>query len=396
MRATSPEQRRLSWLLVALAALVPVIQIVALAVSPSDYTYFIDEFYYIACSKHLALGYVDHPPLAPWLLAFTRLFLGDSLFGIRLLPFLAGGATVWLVGRLVQELGGGRFAMTLAMLGFGLSPVFIAMTGFFSMNAFEPLLWSAVMLTLARLVKTGNSKLWVLAGALGGLAIENKHTIVVYIAALGAGIVLAAVIERLPRKAPPVASPWSIRDPWLWAGAAVALALTIPNVAWQFVNGWPSLEFYRNAQVLKNMPAAPLQSLTGQVLVMNPLTLPIWLAGLAFLLFARDGRSFRFAGLMYVTLLVMHVASRTSRPDRMAAAYPMLMAAGGVALERLIRRPVPRMVATSLVAGSSALLALVFLPILPPAAEARYVAFLHADVLPAFGASKTAPWTLNE
>ena len=106
------------WLLLALAAVVPAVQVVALALSPSAYTYFIDEFYYIACSKHLALGYVDHPPLAPWLLAFTRLFLGDSLFGIRLLPFLAGGATVWMTGRLVQELGGSRFAIVLATLAF--------------------------------------------------------------------------------------------------------------------------------------------------------------------------------------------------------------------------------------------------------------------------------------
>ena len=314
----------------------------------------------------------------------------DSLFGIRIVPFLAGGATVWLVGRLAQELGGGRFAIILATLAFGLSPVFVAMTSFFSMNAFEPLLWSAVMLTLVRLVTTRHSRLWLLAGALCGLAFENKHTIVVFVVALGGGIVLGEVIERFQGKASGVlASPFSIRDPWLWAGGTVALALAMPNVVWQFMNGWPSLEFYRNATVLKNIPVAPLQSLIGQVLALNPMTFPIWLAGLAFLLFARDARSLRFAGLMYLVLLVMHVASRTSRPDRIVAAYPVLMAAGGVALERLIRRPVPRIAAVSLVAVTGALLALMVLPILPPAAEARYVAFLHAEVRTERG--KTSP-----
>ena len=370
-------------LLLALAAIVPVIQLVALALSPSDYTYFIDEFYYIACAKHLALGYVDHPPLAPWLLAFTQLFLGDSLLGIRLVPFLAGGATVWLTGRLVQELGGGRFATILAAVAFGLSPAFIGMTGFFSMNAFEPLLWTGVMLAMVRLAKTGNSRLWLLVGTLIGLAFENKHTIVAYVAALGVGVVVARLLARSQAEA------WNLRNRWLWAGAAVAVLLAVPNLAWQVANGWPSLEFYRNAQTLKNIPTPAVRSLVSQFLAMNPVTFPIWLAGLWFLLFARDARAVRFAGLMFVVLLAMHVASSTSRPDRMLAAYPIVMAAGGVVLERMIRRPVSRVAAVFAVAASGAALALMFVPLLPPASEARYVAFFNADIKSERG--KTSP-----
>lgn len=382
MNLPSPQERRASRLLLALSALLPLIQLGALAVSPANYNYFIDEFYYIACSKHLALGYVDHPPLAPWLLAGTRLFLGDSLFGIRLLPFLAGGATVWLTGRLVRELGGGRFAVVLATLAFALSPILVAMTGFFSMNAFEPLLWSALMLTLVRLVKTGNSRLWLLAGTLGGIAFENKHTIVAYLAALGAGIVSAAVVARLERGRFGEAGrfPFSVRDPWMWAGGGIAVALALPNVAWQAMNGWPSLEFSRNATALKNIPVPPLQSLLAQVLSLNPVTFPIWAAGLTFLLFARDARSVRFAGTTYLVLLAVQVASGSSRPDRIVAAYPVLMAAGGVVLERLVRRPFPRVAATAVVAATGAMLSFMFLPVLRPADEARYVAFLHADV----------------
>jgi uncharacterized membrane protein len=375
--------RTFTWLLFAVAAVVPLIQLLGLAVSPSDYTYFIDEFYYIACSKHLALGYVDHPPLAPWLLAFTRLFLGDSPLGIRLLPFLAGGATVWLVGRLVQELGGRRFATILAALAFGLSPVFIGMTGFFSMNAFEPLLWSGLMLTLVRLVKTGNSKLWLLVGLFLGLAFENKHTIAAYIVALGAGIVMARVVDASQAQA------WNLRDRWFWVGMTLAAALAIPNIAWQVMNGWPSIEFYRNAQTMKNIPVAPLQSLAAQVLAMNPITLPIWLSGLVFLLVARDARHVRFAALTFLVLLAIQIASRTSRPDRMLAAYPVLMAAGGVALERLVRRPLARVAAGSVVAVSGLALSLMFVPLLTPGAEARYVAFLHADIKAERG--KTSP-----
>jgi 4-amino-4-deoxy-L-arabinose transferase-like glycosyltransferase len=395
-RVMAAEDHRFSLLLLTLAAVVPAVQLVALAISPADYSYFIDEFYYIACSKRLAFGYVDHPPLSPAILALVRLVFGESLLGIRLLAFLAGGAAVWIVGRLTQEFGGGRFAIVLSTLAFGLSPIVVAMTSFFSMNAFELLLWAAVMLTVVRLAKTGNSKLWLLTGLLGGLAFENKHTIVMYFAALGVGIVVAALIERFASKDGRARGPWSLRDPWLWTGVAVAIALALPNIAWQFANGWPSLEFYRNATVLKNISVGPVASLLGQVQALNPVTFPIWLAGLCFLLFARDAVGVRFAGLTFVALLAVQVASHSSRPDRIAAAYPVVMAAGGVVFERFIRRPLPRFAVVALVVLTGAALAPVVLPILPPEVEARYVAFLHADVRIERGKTSPLPQLLAD
>ena len=163
-----------------------------------------------------------------------------------------------MTGVLVWRLGGRQFATTLAGLSVGFSPVLLAMSGFFSMNAFEPLLWSLIVLTIVLIVQTGHSRLWLLVGLLVGLAFENKHTVVMYLAALGAGVVLTPTRRVLA-------------DRWLWMGAAVALLVAAPNIVWQIANGWPSLEFYRNAQVLKNQPSPPLQSLVMQVLVMNPL-----------------------------------------------------------------------------------------------------------------------------
>lgn len=70
----------------------------------SAYGYFRDEFYYIACSDHLAFGYVDQPPLSILLLKISRVFFGDSLAAIRLFPALTGALTVFLTGRIVKEL----------------------------------------------------------------------------------------------------------------------------------------------------------------------------------------------------------------------------------------------------------------------------------------------------
>jgi hypothetical protein len=353
-------------LLAGLAALP--LGVLLLTLLQPGYGYFIDEFYYIACAKRLAWGYVDHPPLAPALLAVTRTVLGDSVLAIRLAAFLGMSATVWVTGLIVRRLGGGTLATVVAGLGIGLSPVLLVMSSFYSMNAFEPLLWSLTVLVLITLIQDDRPRLWLVAGALIGLAFENKHTVILYVAALAAGVSLTRTRRVLA-------------SGWLWAGIGVAILLAVPNILWQVFHGWPSIEFYRNAQLLKNVPSTPSQSLVMQVLVTNPIAAPIWIAGLVYLFVHRDARNLRFLGLLFVVLLALHVVSRTSRPDRIASAYPVLLAAGAVAFERGVSLLRARHAATAralaigwpaLMLASSAVILPGALPLLPPPTEARY------------------------
>src|SRR5262249_25745873 len=66
------------------------------------YGYFRDELYYIACGRRLAFGYVDQPPLSIAILRLSQVFLGSSLFAIRVLPALAGAATVGITGLIAR------------------------------------------------------------------------------------------------------------------------------------------------------------------------------------------------------------------------------------------------------------------------------------------------------
>src|SRR5512134_64931 len=84
---------------------------------------FRDELYYIACSDHLAWGYVDHPPLSMVILAVTRRLLGDSVFAIRLPLALAGGIAVFLTGRLARRFGGGYDAQWIAALAYSIAGI---------------------------------------------------------------------------------------------------------------------------------------------------------------------------------------------------------------------------------------------------------------------------------
>src|SRR5436190_14533817 len=104
------------------------------------YGIFRDELYYLACAEHLDAGYVDQPPLIAFVAWIARHLFGESLLGLRLIPALAGAATVWLTGKLARDLGGGTFAQAVAALATFAAPVFLLMHHWLTMNAFEPLI----------------------------------------------------------------------------------------------------------------------------------------------------------------------------------------------------------------------------------------------------------------
>src|SRR5436190_8449407 len=116
------------------------------------YGIFRDELYYLACSEHLAAGYVDQPPLIAFIAWLARNAFGESLLGLRLLPAVAGGATVWLTGKLAREMGGGVFAQTLAAIAVMAAPVFLLFHHWLTMNAFEPLVWLGCVWCIVRAI----------------------------------------------------------------------------------------------------------------------------------------------------------------------------------------------------------------------------------------------------
>lgn len=123
-----------------------------------------------------------------------------------------------------------------------------------------------------------------------------------------------------------------------WIAGAVAFVIFLPHLVWQTATGWPTLEFIQNATSQKMAPVSPLEFLSDQILMMNPLSLPIWLLGLGWLLGTRRGRRFGVLGGAYVVVFLLLVFSGTSRAGYLAPAYTWLFAAGGLALEGMIAK----------------------------------------------------------
>lgn len=306
--------------LVGLAALKILIQLAGI----HRYGFFRDELYYLACGEHLAWGYIDQPPLIAAVAWFARHALGGSIVAARILPVLAGAAAVGLTGVLARELEGGVFAQAVAALTILFAPSYLAFSSFLSMNAFEPLLWLLCVWLIVRIVKTGPSpRLWLALGAVVGVGLENKHTMLVFGFALAVGLIFTGRADIL-------------RSRWAWAAAALALLIFLPNLLWEAHHGWPQIEVVRNAQTFKNEPVSLLRFLGEQVLFLDPVALPVWAGGLIWLLVAPDARRFRFLGLAYLVVLAVFVVlhGKTYYP---LPAYTILAAAGGVALEKISR-----------------------------------------------------------
>ena len=332
------------------------------------YGYFRDELYFLDLARHLDWGYVDCAPLVA-MYARIALLLGGSLPALRLLPLVAGVAMVALTVVLARELGGGRFAQALAGGCALVAPIYLLIDGLMTMNAFEPLYWMGCAWLLARIVRTRDSRLWLWFGVLAGLGLQNKHSTVLF----GAAVLIALLLSQQRRE---------LSRRWSWLGAGVALLVFLPNLVWQAVHSFPTLEDLANVRELgKNVALSPVGFIAQQILVMHPVVFPVWLIGLASLL-GGPLRRFRVLGWTYLALLVVMITLK-AKVYYLVPIYPMLIAAGGVTVETLLERSAltrgrawPRAAILTGIALAGALLAPLFLPVLPPARFLEYQAAL--------------------
>jgi dolichyl-phosphate-mannose-protein mannosyltransferase len=314
---THAAESRLAWTIGAIGFLIQM-------VFNGRYGYFRDELYYIACSNHLAFGYVDLAPLIAWLARGFRLVFGDSLHAIRLLPALAFGAEVALTGFITRELGGKRWAIFLACISVLLAPVILGNGTRLAMNPIEPLFWMGCIYVLLLVINRDQPKLLVWCGILLGFGLLNKHSTIFFIAAVVAGLLLSSERRLIFTK-------------WFLLAAAIAFCIALPNVIWQYIHHFPTLEDLHNVKTThKNVELPPLAFLKQQMGMLNPYSAFVWLGGLFYLLFHPNAKRFRFLAYTYLVFLAVMMFLK-GKDYYLAPIYPMLYAAGAVLWETVIQ-----------------------------------------------------------
>jgi 4-amino-4-deoxy-L-arabinose transferase-like glycosyltransferase len=341
------------FILTALSVVLFIFFMISSSIRP--YGFFIDEVYFIACSKRLAWGYIDQPPLSLALLSVVVKLFGHNIFAIRVLPALSMAATVFMTGILAKRLGAGQSGMLLAALATATMSVFLIFGSFYSMNAYEPLILVSVVYFMVKMVQNDDPRYWLHVGILSGIGLEMKHTFVLYGLALVLGVLISEKRKLLFNR-------------WLLWGGLACFIILLPNLIWQYVHDFQSLELYRNSFSSKNIEKGYFQIFFEQIIIVNPATFLLWFPGLL-TLFLPKGKPYRFMAFAYLFLLLVMFAGHSSRPDRMASIYPFFLAAGALALELYLKlkwqRALQVFLAVVILTGG-AIMAPVFCPIMPP------------------------------
>jgi len=341
-------------------------------VTSTRYGYFRDGLYYLACAEHLAPGYVDQPPLIAVLGWIARHTFGTSLPALLFWPALAGASRIILTAAFARELGAQRFGIVLAAVLAATPGVWWVVDHQFAMNALEPLFWGGLAFVVLRIIKTGNSKLWLAFGAIAGVGLLNKYSLIMFASALIASVLLTRRRSIL-------------FTPWIVAGGAIAFLIFLPNLIWNIQHDWPFLELMRNIRATgKDVVLPPGKYLLQQIVMMNPVSVPFWFGGLLFYCFSRGAKSYRNFGWAFVITILFFMITH-GKDYYSASAYVMLFPAGAVVTERLLAaRPKLQMFLKPacfiwMMLGVLPLLPLV-LPVLPIEAFLRYQSHLPFDV----------------
>jgi hypothetical protein len=326
--------------------------------------YFIDELYTVAMGRHLGQGFVDVPPLAPILTGGWTAIFGVSLFSIRALAGIIGAVTVYMAGRMAREMGlrpAGQGLVATAVLFSGAHAAF---NSFLAYDGFDQLLSCVFFFFVVRLMRTGDKRLWIAVGTAAGAALMAKYTLLF----IGLAFAIALVVSARRK---------DLLTPWPWLGAAAAVLIALPWGIWQGLHGWPVIEYWRNYARIRVYNATVPEFAIMQLVMYNPVSAPLWLGGLAWLLFSKAAKPFRLLGLTALAAYAVFFLTR-AKGYMSAALYPPLFAAGAMAIQGWIdRRPRGRRwappAAAAVIAGFGALMLPATVPILDAGATLAYV-----------------------
>jgi hypothetical protein len=305
--------------LMCLLGIAAVVAILHLATN-NRYGFHRDELQFLSDARHLDWGFVAYPPLTPFLERVGLSIFGLSMVGLRLFSVIAQAAVIVVSGLMARELGGQRLAQVATALAVALSPLPLFEGTEFQYSSFDFLWWVLIAYFIIRLLKTENPRWWIAIGAVVGLGLLTKYSIIFFIAGILGGVVLSRARQYL-------------RSGWLWAGIGLALAMFLPNFIWLVHHNFISYQFLQHIHVRDVGEGRADGFLKDQFLLcVNLFAAPLWLAGLVVLL--RD-RRYRMLAWMYLLPLALFFFSK-GRFYYVSPAYPMLLAMGAVAGERWV------------------------------------------------------------
>jgi 4-amino-4-deoxy-L-arabinose transferase-like glycosyltransferase len=283
-----------------------------------------DELLTYSNARDLEWGYVVYPPVTALLGRIELVFFGTSLMGFRFFAAIACGLMAVLTGLMARAMGGRRQAMLVSAFAASIGGSVFFTGSFMSYMSFDLLWWVAVAWCVVRLLESGDARWWLGIGAFIGLGLMTKYTMGFFALSL-----LGALLVTPNRR--------YFRSRWFWCGVALTLLIVAPNLWWQYQHHFVGLAWMRSIHARDVRLGRADYFLLDQLWqVVNPLAVPLCVAGLWFLFARPEGKPWRMIGWMYLFALAAFAAAR-GRDYYLAPAYPMLLAAGAAWSENRLR-----------------------------------------------------------
>jgi len=283
-----------------------------------------DAFMYIDLGNHLAWGFHSVPPSIAIFANISRFLFVDTTFAIRFFPAIVGMISIILIGILVREAGGGKWAQFFACLAFLAAPAFLRSNTLFQPVSFNQFYWLLLVFLLFRLIRTQKPFYWYLIGTVAGLAFLNKYSVVFYLL----GIIVAVLMTPLRA--------W-LRKPQPYIAMAIAGLIVLPNLIWQINHNWPVINHMQELAETQLVHVRLDIFLTEQILMFLPVFFT-WILGLVYVAFLKDGRPYRAFAWIYLVVVLLLIILR-GKPYYTIGLYSSLFVFGGLFIEQyLVRR----------------------------------------------------------
>lgn len=337
-----------------------------------------DELLYLALGRNLDWGYASVPAGIGFWAWFGDSILGGSVFAIRLITTLFGTATVLFTGLMAKEMmptkdisgsKTGNFALFIVGLSGLVSGAFLRPSMLFMPVVFDIFYWTLLCWLFLKYINSEKSSWLLWFGAVAGLGLLNKYSILILLFAMFPGVLLPENRRIFSEKN-------------LYIAVALALLIFSPNIGWQAAHHFPVFRHMSELAATQFAHVSLSGFLGDQILFFLP-ALPVWLCGLYFLLFRKEAAQWRIFGVMYLVVLGV-LLFFSAKSYYSLGAYPVLIAAGAAFLERVTARQNTwvryALAAFMLIVGLIALPAA--LPLFLPEKEARFIKKL--TIIPGF------------
>lgn len=274
-----------------------------------------DEYLHLDIANHPAWGYQSVPPLISWVAMLIKL-LGNGVFWVRFFPGLFGVATLIIVWKTVTALKGNLLAHCLASAGILFSAL-VRVNFLFQPNSFDVLGWTTIYYCLICFINSRNNKWLYFAACWFGISFLNKYNI----AFLAIGILPALLLTKERAV---------FCNKHLYGAIGVALIIMLPNVYWQYSNGFPVVHHMKELQRTQLVNVSRIGFLKEQLIYFMG-ALPALLTALIALFVHRRLARYRLFGFAFIFTLLAFMYFN-AKGYYAIGLYPVFVAFGSVVI----------------------------------------------------------------